>query len=105
MITNNNNGVNPLEIYKSVELKISDGRAEADSLGRATFHGRNGISVIGYAIYDQYTVSNVVANSAVISHALYQFAVMINGPVAWLNVNRNTSKPTELFKTFSGQGY
>ena len=30
-----------------------NGRSRGDSLGRATFHGKLGVSVADYAIYDQ----------------------------------------------------
>ena len=45
----NNHGKRLLEICKTADLRILNGRVSGDSLGRATFHGRNGISVIDYA--------------------------------------------------------
>ena len=32
---------------------ILNGRISGDSLGRPTFHGESGVSIIDYAIYDQ----------------------------------------------------
>lgn len=55
----NNHGKRLLEICRSADLRILNGRVSGDSLGRATFHGRNGISVVDYAICDQYLFSNV----------------------------------------------
>ena len=55
----NNHGKRLLDICKSAELKILNGRVWGDTLGRPTFHGRNGISVIDYAICDQDLFSNV----------------------------------------------
>ena len=55
----NNHGKRLLDICKSAELKILNGRVWGDILGRPTFHGRNGISVIDYAICDRGLFSNV----------------------------------------------
>ena len=55
----NSHGKRLLDIYRSADLKILKGRVSGDTLGRATFHGRNGISVVDYAICDQDTLSNV----------------------------------------------
>ena len=51
----NNHGKRLLEICRSADLRILNGRVSGDSLGRATFHGKAGISVVGYAICDQTT--------------------------------------------------
>ena len=48
----NNHGKRLLEICRSADLRILDGRIKGDSLGRATFHGKSGISVIDYSICD-----------------------------------------------------
>ena len=42
-----------MEICRSADLKILNGRISGDSLGRLTFHGKSGVSVIDYAICDQ----------------------------------------------------
>ena len=44
---------------KAPNLKMLNGRVWGDTLGRPTFHRRNGISVIYYAICDQDLFSNV----------------------------------------------
>ena len=49
----NNHGKRLLGICRSADLIILNGRLSDDSIGRATFHGRNGPSVVDYAIWDQ----------------------------------------------------
>ena len=49
----NNHGKRLLEICKSADLRILNGRVSGDSLGRATFHGKTGVSVVDYVICDQ----------------------------------------------------
>ena len=46
----NNHGKRLLEIYRSADLRILKGRLSGDSLRRATFHERNGTSVVDYAM-------------------------------------------------------
>ena len=55
----NSHGKRLLDISRSADLKILSGRVSGDTLGEPTFHGRNGISVIDYAICDQDLFSNV----------------------------------------------
>ena len=57
----NNHGKRLLEICRSADLRILNGRVNGDSLGKATFHGRNGISVVDYdyTICDQALFSRV----------------------------------------------
>ena len=49
-----------LDICRSADLKLLNGRVSGDTLGRATFHGRNGISVVDYAICDQDTLMSQI---------------------------------------------
>ena len=42
----NNHGKKLLEICQSADLRILNGRISGDSLGRPTFHGKSGVSVI-----------------------------------------------------------
>jgi len=44
----NNHRKRLLEICKSADLRILNGRVSGDSLGRATFHGKTGVSVVDY---------------------------------------------------------
>ena len=83
----NNHGKRLLSICKSADLRILNGRVSGDSLERATFHGRNGISVIDYAMCDQdlfLNISNFIVKqpSPLSDHSLI---------ITWLNINKNNS--------------
>ena len=39
-----------LEICKSADVRILKGRVRGDSRGRVTIHGKNGVSVVDYAV-------------------------------------------------------
>ena len=79
----NNHGKRLLEICRSADLRILNGRISGDSLGRPTFHGNSGISVIDYAICDQDLyrhISNFIVKepSSLSDHS----------PImTWLNIN------------------
>ena len=49
----NNHGKKLIEICKSCDLRILNGRALGDSLGRPTFHGPKGTSAVDYIICSQ----------------------------------------------------
>ena len=51
--TINQHGKWLIELCKTCNLRILNGRTLGDSLGRPTYHGKNGISLIDYAICDQ----------------------------------------------------
>ena len=78
-----NHGKRLLEICRSADLRILNGRISGDSLGRPTFHGNSGISVIDYAICDQDLyrhISNFIVKepSSLSDHS----------PImTWLNIN------------------
>ena len=55
----NNHGRQLINICKNTDMRIINGRTKGDSLGRPTFHGRNGTSVIDYIICDQDTFQRV----------------------------------------------
>ena len=55
----NSHGKRLLEICKGADLRILNGRVSGDSLGRVTFHGKNGVSVVDYAVCDQDLLSQV----------------------------------------------
>ena len=83
----NNHGKRLLEICRSADLRILNGRVNGDSLGRPTFHGRNGISVIDYAICDQDLFTHI-ANFTVKE----PLCLSDHSPiVTWLNINTNFS--------------
>ena len=84
----NSHGKRLLDICKSADLKILNGRVNGDTLGRPTFHGRNGISVIDYAICDQdlfpYVSHFVVKQPCSLSD---------HSPiVTWININTSISE-------------
>ena len=65
-LTSNNHGKKLIDICKSCDLRILNGRTLGDSLGRPTFHGTNGISVIDYVLCNQdllQSIKHLVVNS------------------------------------------
>ena len=48
-----------LEIFKNADLRILNGRVSGGSLGRVTFHGKNGVSAVDYAVCDQDLLSHI----------------------------------------------
>ena len=56
----NNRSKRLLEICRSADLRVLNNRVSGDSLGRATFHGKAGISVVNYAICDQTLFSHIL---------------------------------------------
>ena len=87
----NSNGKKLLETCKNLDLRIVNGSVNGDTLGRPTFHGKNGTSVIDYIICDQCTFLNV-ANFVVKQPSYLHSAI-----VAWLNLN--TSLPASKSQT------
>ena len=81
----NNHGKRLLEICRGADLRILNGRVSGDSLGRATFHGRNGTSVVDYAIYDQDLFSSV-ADFVVKEPSFFSDHSPV---ITWLNTERN----------------
>ena len=88
----NNHGKRLLEICRSADLTIMNGRSRGDSLGRPTFHGKLGVSVVDYAICDQdlfHSIANFVVKepSSLSDHS----------PImTWLNITKvNTHLATE----------
>jgi len=49
----NSHGKRLLEICRSADLRMMNGRISGDSLGRPLLHGKSGVSIIDYAICDQ----------------------------------------------------
>ena len=83
----NNHGKRLLELCRSADLRILNGRVSGDSLGRATFRGRNGTSVVDYSICDQDLFQHV-ANFIVKEPSCLSDHSPI---VTWLNINTNIS--------------
>ena len=83
----NSHGKRLLEICKSADLRILNGRVSGDSLGRVTFHGKNGVSVVDYAVCDQDLLSHVA--NFVVKDPLH---LSDHSPITtWLNINKKTS--------------
>ena len=83
----NNHGKRLLELGRNTDLRILNGRVNGDSLGRPTFHGRNGISVIDYAICDQYLFTHI-------ANFIVKEPLRLSDhsrTVTWLNINTNFS--------------
>ena len=49
-----------LEICRNADLRILNARVSGDSLGRATFYGKAGISVVDFVICDQTLFSHIL---------------------------------------------
>ena len=81
----NNNGKRLLEICRSADLRILNGRVSDDSLGRATFHRRNETSVVDYAICDQ-DLFSTVAHFAVKEPSFFSDHSPV---IVWLNIETN----------------
>ena len=91
----NNHGKRLLEICRSADLRILNGRVNGDSLGRPTFHGRNGISVIDYAICDQDLFTHIA--NFIVKEPL---CLSDHNPiVTWLNINTNFSSRDTSFES------
>ena len=85
----NSHGKRLLEICQSADLRILNGRFSGDSLGRVTFHGKNGVStsVVDYAVCEQDLLSHVA--NFVVKDPLH---LSDHSPItAWLNINKKTS--------------
>ena len=79
----NNHGKRLLEICRSADLRILNGRTSGDSLGRPTFHGKSGVSIVDYAICDQdlfHHIANFIVREPL--------SLLDHTPImTWLNVN------------------
>ena len=85
----NNHGKRLLEICRSADLRILNRRVSGDSLGRVTFHGKNGVStsLVDYAVRDQDLLSH--AANFVVEDPLQ---LSDHSPITtWLNINKKTS--------------
>ena len=81
----NNHGKRLLEICRRADLRILNGRVSGDSLGRATFHGKNGTSVADYAICDQ-DLFSTVAHFVVKEPSFFSDQSPV---IVWLNIETN----------------
>ena len=81
----NNHRKRLLEICRSADQRILNGRIYDDSLGRPTFHGKSGVSVVDYAVCDQDLFPHL-ANFFVREPS----SLSDHSPImAWLNIDTN----------------
>ena len=83
--TTNNHGLQLINICKNTDIRILNGRTKGDSLGRPTFHGNNGTSIIDYAICNQETFQSV--NNFVVKPPTYLSDH--SQIIAWVDINKN----------------
>ena len=76
-----------LEIFKNADLRILNGRVSGGSLGRVTFHGKNGVSAVDYAVCDQDLLSHIP--NFVVKDPLHLSDH--SAITTWLNINKKTS--------------
>ena len=55
----NNHGQQLIRLCKNSDIRILNGRTKGDSVGRATFHGTNGTSVVDYIICDTLSLNHL----------------------------------------------
>ena len=83
----NSHGKRLLEICKSADPRILNGRVSGDSLGRVTFHDKNVVNVVDYAVCDQDLLSHVA--NFVLKEPLH---LSDHGPITTLlNINKKTN--------------
>ena len=96
-LTINNHGKRLIAICKTNDLRILNGRTKGDSLGRPTFHGKNGTSLIDYIICNQDLQQNikhlVVKSPCYLSHHS-QVTTWVNIYNASETDNQNQVQPT-----------
>jgi hypothetical protein len=83
--TTNRHGLQLINTCKNTDLRILNGRTKGDSLGRPTFHGRNGTSTVDYAICDQETFQNI--NHFVVKPPTYLSDH--SQIIAWVDINKS----------------
>ena len=97
----NNHGKRLLEICRSADLRILNGRVSGDSSGRATFHERNGTSVVDYAICDE-NIFPTVARFVVKEPSFFSDHSPV---ITWLNIetNKNVAPTNDTLKRLPRQ--
>lgn len=98
----NSNGKSCLYLCKTYNLRILNGRIKGDSLGKPTFHSKNGISVVDYIITNQELFPSVETfivdqPTHLSDHSLITAKINVN--IRTNNrENSNTVSPTKLSK-------
>jgi hypothetical protein len=70
-------------------LRTLNGRTKGDSLGRATFHGSNGISVVDYIICDQELFQKV--EHFIVKHPTYLSDH--SQIITWIDIKKYIAEP------------
>jgi hypothetical protein len=93
----NDHGKNLIEICKNCNMRILNGRTKGDSLGKPTFHSKNGISTIDY----------VICNISLLEHIKFLVVKPTNyfsdhsQITIWMNAKDNIDKTSEDVSNFS----
>ena len=93
----NDHGKNLIEICKNCNMQILNGRTKGDSLGKPTFHSKNGISTIDY----------VICNISLLEHIKFLVVKPTNyfsdhsQITIWMNAKDNIDKTSEDVPNFS----
>jgi exonuclease III len=85
----NNHGKQLINLCKSSDLRTLNGRTKGDSLGRATFHGSNGISVVDYIICDQELFQKV--EHFIVKHPTYLSDH--SQIITWIDIKKYIAEP------------
>ncbi len=82
----NNHGKKIIEICKNTDMRILNGRTIGDSVGRPTFHGKNGTSLVDYIICDQKLIPKV-------KHLVVKSPIYLSDHsqvITWINLFKTT---------------
>ena len=82
----NNHGKKIIEICKSTDMRILNGRTNGDSLGRPSFHGKNGTSLVDYIICNQNLMTKIKHLVVKSPNYLSDHSQVI----AWTNLHKTT---------------
>ena len=82
----NEHGKCLLQICKSLDLRILNGRCKGDSLGKITFHGNRGISTVDYII-SSHEIMNIFQNLVVRHPSPFSDHCQL---VSWIKITEKT---------------
>ena len=77
-----------MEICKSLDIKILNGRCKGDSFGKITFHGQQGISTVDYMIVSHELLDRF-QNFVIRQPSPYSDHSQL---VGWFKINKTTIK-------------
>ena len=82
----NNHGKKIIEICKSTDMRILNGRTNGDSLGRPSFHDKSGTSLVDYIICNQNLMTKIKHLVVKSPNYLSDHSQVI----AWTNLHKTT---------------